>query len=180
MLKRLGLIVAASLLIAAPPAFAGAFVGASVLDTSVEVDDADGSGNSFDGSDTGFKVYGGFDFAKFFRLEASYLDLGSPDEEVGGSDVQVDINAWDGFAVLVIPIGKHFEVFGKAGLVLWDTEAEISGVGSEDDSGTDAAYGIGAAFKLGKRLAVRAEYEQFDVEDIDTLDALSLGLDIRF
>lgn len=180
MLKRLGLVFLGVLLLATPQTFAGVFFGASVLDTSVEADD--GSGGEFDASDTGFKVYGGYDFAKFFRLEGSYLDLGSPDDSAGGTDIQVDISAWDGFAVLVIPIGKHFEVFGKAGLVMWDTETDFSGTfsGSEDDSGTDAAYGIGAAFKLGKRLAIRAEYETFDVEDIDTLDALSLGLDVRF
>jgi len=178
--KRAGLVLAVLLLVAAQPAHAGVFFGASVLDTKLDADIA-GTSSDFSASDSGEKVYGGFTFGKFFRLEASYLDLGSPDDSVAGIDVKTDITAWDGFAVLAIPLGKRFEVFGKAGYVLWKTKTDLSGAisGSEDDDGTDTAYGVGVALKLGEHLAIRGEYEQFDLENVNSLDVTSIGLDIR-
>ena len=59
---------------------------------------------------------------------------------------------------------------------------DLSGTlsGSNDDSGTDSAYGAGAAFIFGKHLGIRAEYEQFNVADTDKTDMVSVGVDLRF
>jgi len=52
--------------------------------------------------------------------------------------------------------------------------------GSSSDSGTDRAYGVGIAFKLVKVLAIRAEYERFDIKDTDKADLASVGVALRF
>ena len=153
-----------------------AYVGAAVGKTGVKVSD---QGATFDESDNSYKVYGGFRFLKFFGVEGSYVDLGAPKDTVGGSDVTIDATAWDAFAVGVLPLG-FFEIFGKVGMVAWDSDVKISGTGSDSDSGTDPAYGVGIAFKLGKLLAIRAEYERLDIEDTDKVDMASVGLDFRF
>jgi hypothetical protein len=107
------------------------------------------------------------------------VDLGSPSDTAGGVDAKVDVTAYDAFVRGILPIGKHFEVFGKAGLVFWDSELHSSG-SSDSDSGNDMAYGIGVGFKFGEHLGVRGEYERFDVSDVDKLDIISIGAEFRF
>lgn len=160
-------------------AHAGLFLGASVGDASVSQED---SGLSFDSSDTGYKVFGGFTFVKFFGLEASYLDLGTQEDEVfPGIDVSVDATAWNAYLVGILPIGGHFEIFGKAGVVVWDTSTSISGLsGEESDDGNDPAYGVGLRFTFGHFFGIRAEYERFDIEDTDDVDLASVGAEFRF
>lgn len=155
-----------------------AFVGAAVGKTGFEVSD---QGVSFDESDDSYKIYGGFRFLKFFGVEGSYVDFGSPTDTIAGDEVTIDATAWDAFAVGILPLG-FFEIFGKVGMVAWDADVKISGTGNDtdSDSGTDPAYGVGIAFKLGKLLAIRAEYERFDIEDTDQVDMASVGLDFRF
>jgi len=179
MLKRL-LMAALVLGACTMTAHAGLFFGASAGDVSVNDSDAS---FSFDASDTGYKVYGGFTFIKFFALEASYLDLGSAEDEISaGTDATIDSTGWDVYAVGILPIGKHFEIFGKAGVIVWDAEATYSGAinGSSDESGSDPAYGAGFAFVFGGHFAVRAEYERFDISDIDKLELMSIGAEFRF
>jgi len=161
-------------------AHAGVFVGASVGDAKLSVDD---SGFSFDESDFAYKIYGGFTFIKFFAVEASYVDLGSPKDTVSpGVDATIDITAWDVYGVGILPLGKHIEIFGKAGFVFWDSKTKFSGAltGSGSESDSDTAYGAGINFKLGDHIGIRAEYEVFDVSDVDTLDMASVGVNIRF
>jgi len=161
-------------------AHAGLYVGASVGNSGVEVTD---SGFDYSESDTGYKVFGGWRFMKFFGVEGGYVDFGAPDGSAGGGvDAKVEGTGWDAMAVGILPLGKHFEIFGKAGFVSWSTDVKLSGAstGTSSDSGNDTMYGLGAAFKFGKRLAVRLEYENFNVSDIDTVDLTSVGVDFRF
>ena len=178
MVRRFGALALAFLL-ASSAALAGeSYIGASVGQSTVQATE---SGFDFDDGDNSFKVFGGCRFFKFFGVEASYVDLGSPSDTIAGTDVEVDITAWDAYAVGVIPLGL-VELFAKAGYVRWDSEATLSGAtsGSDKNSGTDRAYGVGIAFKLVKILAIRAEYERFDIEDSDKADLASVGVAFRF
>jgi OOP family OmpA-OmpF porin len=143
------------------------YVGGSYGDASIEIDT---SGFEFDDSDSGWKLYAGYRFLKFFGVEGSYVDLGAPSE----GSVEVETTGWDAFGVGVLPLGP-IELFAKAGAVSWETD--VSGAGSDD--GTDAAYGIGVGFSL-KKIAFRLELEQFDVEDTDTVQMASVGVEWRF
>jgi opacity protein-like surface antigen len=49
-----------------------------------------------------------------------------------------------------------------------------------DDDGTDPAYGLGAAFRLTDAVSLRAEYELFDVGDLDDLNMWSAGVEFNF
>jgi hypothetical protein len=159
-------------------AHAGLYLGASVGDASINDED---SGFSFDGSDTGGKAFAGFTILKFFGIEASYVDLGSIESEISpGSDLTVDTTGWDVYAVGILPLGKHFEIFGKAGIFVWDAESSLTGGGGSDEDGNDPAYGAGVAFVFGGHFAVRAEYERFDISDVDKVEMISAGAEFRF
>lgn len=165
--------------LAASPAFAdkGFSAGASVGYSNVSIDD---SGISVDFNGTGYKVFGAYMFNDNFGIEGGYLNFGSPSENVQGIDIEFDIDGFDLFAVGALPISDTFEFFGKAGMVSWDGSISAPGLGEESDSGEDLALGIGGRFKGSSGFGFRAEYEWFDVADIDSAWMLSVGFEYAF
>ena len=149
----------------------GIYIGGSIGQANVEVEDdiAD-----FDSDDTGFKVIAGIRPLDFLGFELNYVDLGAPEE--GG--VEVDATGIDAFAVGFLPL-PLVDLFAKVGVVSWDSSVSVEGVEVVDDSGEDLAYGVGAQVRFGS-IAVRAEYEIFDIDDTDDVNMLSLGLTWTF
>jgi outer membrane immunogenic protein len=152
----------------------GFYLGAGIGQASVgDIDTPDVGDINFDGDDTGYKVFAGYNFGLIplvdLAIEGGYVDFGKPDDTVSGVPVEVDVNAWDLFGLAGVNIGP-VGVFAKMGLVMWDGDVTADGDTFGDD-GTDPAYGIGARLKFGS-LEVRAEYEYFDA-DAAGLDLIS-------
>ena len=187
-------IIVASLLLAgagsaAPPAAAQAYLGFgagwSDYDQGNVIPDLISSG-SFDGDATGFKIYGGYRFHPNFAAELAYVDLGKASYSgnffgtpvVGGS-----LETW-GFNVSVVgivPLGPAFELFGKIGLLGWESKARdtTGGVpfsGEADDA--DVSFGLGLAVNVTRNVSLRAEWERFKA--VDDIDLWSLGLAFKF
>jgi hypothetical protein len=142
-------------------------VGASLTDTEAE----DGG---FDADDNNWKIFGGWRSSKreWFGIEAQYVDFGDFDD----AGLSIEATSFDVFALAALKIWR-FDLFGKAGVAFWDSDA--SGALGGDDSGTDFAYGVGAAFRIGDRLHIRAEWEVFELDGAD-LDMASIGIDLKF
>ena len=161
------------------PAFAQkGYVGASYLSGSAEFS----SGiQTFDASSDAWKIYGGTELNKFFALELTYYDLGDFDDAQGGTTFHASIDAWDLAFRGIIPLGKHFELFGRLGYSYMSVESSttigLSSV-SVDGSNWELLYGAGVGVKLGERFGLRAEWEAWDVAD--SLDAWSVGAYFRF
>lgn len=155
------------------------YIGASAAKTDLEVDDL---GDSFDDSDTTYKVFAGYRFIKYFGLEAGYVDFGNFNDVGSGIDLSVDATAWELFAVGILPLGKYFELFGKYGYFNWDRHAEATGIviSDEEESGSSPVYGAGMAFVFGEHFAVRLEYEKYKMTDVESLSQQSAGLEFRF
>jgi OOP family OmpA-OmpF porin len=174
-MRKLWMLALASCL--ALPAGAGDFlVGGSAGQANIEVDAA-----GFDESDTGFKLFGGWRLLKFLGLEGGYVDFGGPEVSAGGVNANAEVTAWDAFAMGVVPLGK-VELFGKAGLVFWDAETSLSVPGFSGtfkDDGTDLAYGVGVSYEVNDNVALRGEWEIFDIESTD-VNMLSFGFHVRF
>ena len=149
------------LTLATPAAMAGGYVGAGVgqssFSTKEDLTNIDVSDNT-----TGWKVFGGWTFMKFFALEASYVEFGSVEDKSGGVTVKTEATAYDAFAVGKIPIA-FVEPFVKIGYASVDSKATVSGSGSASDQGWDLAYGVGVGFNFAKKLHVRVEYEMYDI-----------------
>ena len=156
-----------------PAAQADFYFGGSLGTATVALEPQDAD---FDEDDNSWKVFGGYLFdlpAVNFGIEGGYMDLGSPANELGS----IDATAIDVFAIA----GLDFSVvgvFGKAGLVAWDSDIDTGGFQSSDD-GTDPAYGVGLKFAVAS-VAVRLEYELFDIEDTDDVNLISVGLAWHF
>ena len=171
-LLQVGLILMLAAAVFPSNAHAGFIFGAGVGSNTVEIDE------DFDESDLGWKAFAGFRFVRFFGIEAQYVEFGNPETD----DAEVELTDLAVYATGVIPIGKHFEVFGKAGYGQWDVQIEDTSLGDvvADESEWDFTYGAGAAILIGEHFGIRFEYEIFEVDDTDNVSMASAGIDFRF
>jgi opacity protein-like surface antigen len=167
----------------------GFYVGAGVGQASVEVDIDEGI-SDFDGSDTGFKVLGGYKFGKYVGLELEYIDGGEADDSWRSEDVtvsrastsfseevrvEIGFTGWNASVLGAFPIGERFDVFAKIGAIMWDADfaadylVDGSVVDSESasDDGTDFSWGVGGSWYFLENFGARIEYQDFDIEDAD-------------
>lgn len=166
----------------------GFYVGGSVGGSSFEIRDVNEDFGSFRFSDgdNAYKLFGGIRFLNFLAVEAGYVDLGNPKDTITSIEgdeleVQIRVKGWDAFAVGLLPIGP-VDLFAKVGVVAWDADirAVLNEVRDDDsDSGTDAAYGIGIALRLGK-VSLRAEGEQFNIAEADDVYMFTVGVSYTF
>jgi OOP family OmpA-OmpF porin len=179
------LFVAATLALAgvttAQAADNGFYLGGAVTQAKIDNvgDDFDtGDLDEFEIDDTAFKLIAGFRPLDFLAVELNYMDLGSASEDFDGVEFEADAEAYGAYALLFLPV-SIVDLYAKAGLVHWKTEANFGDVFDFDDDGTEFGYGAGAQVRFGS-LAARLEYEQFDVENTDGVELLSLGLTWTF
>ena len=169
-------LIATSLALFASSAFAGQdsglYAGGSIAYSSYEVLD---DGEKLDDSDASYKLFGGYNFGlvPFFDLaaELSYYDFGSVTVDTGsdsdgGKYSSSGLSASALGAFNIGPVG----LFLKYGFVKFD--------GDVSDS-NEPAYGVGARFQLGS-LALRAEYELFDLNNAVDVDYASIGASWTF
>jgi OOP family OmpA-OmpF porin len=180
--------VAAMLLMTASAANAtGFYVGGSLGQTSSDdLGFASSPEVTIDESDTGFKVFGGYNFFKFLSVEAAYVDVAGPGAEMTVPEPTSMSTEANGFAVEamgVLPLGLKFQLFAEYGFFMWDGEATVSsaslGSFSASDDGTDPTYGLGFGWNVIPKGQIRVEAERYAVEDMD-LDMYSAGFAYRF
>ena len=62
----------------------------------------------------------------------------------------------------------------------WDSTVKLDDFGTVgSDDGTDLAYGVGAQFRIWS-ISFRAEYEVFDLDDVEDANMLSIGATFTF
>ncbi len=169
-------VAASTLAITTAYADQGFSVGASIGSSKIDFDDA---GVGFDGSDFGWKIFGRYMFNDNFGIEGGYIDFGKPDDSVFGTNVEIDADGFDLFAVGAIQASQNFDLFGKAGVVSWDADFD-SAIATASDDGTDLALGVGGAYSASDQVSFRGEWEWFDVDDTDAVWLLSVGVEYHF
>ncbi|EMD77074.1 OmpA-like transmembrane region [Vibrio diabolicus E0666] len=149
---------------------AGGYVGGSV-----------GMSDGSDGydSDTSFAFTAGYEINQNFAVEASYVDLGEMSDDIA----PVWTIGADGFnfsAVGKVPVSQSVELFGKAGLFVWDATLEEEGYGElASESGTDFSFGFGVSAEVMQNLNLVAEFQQFKIDDGD-VNNYSIGAQYKF
>lgn len=165
----------------AASADSGPFIGASVGAASVSADfGGAGNGNKFDEGDFAWKVYGGFAFdlpIVDLGVELGYFDLGAPNGNVLGDNVEISVSGYSAFALAGMNLGP-VGVFLKAGIASWDADLVIDDLRGGED-GSDPAFGLGLRFTLGS-LEVRGEYEFLDIKNTDDVYMATAGVVWRF
>lgn len=167
-------LVAALALTSAPAIAAdnGIYLGGSIGQSSLQVDDF-----SYDADANGYKLIAGWRFLDWLAVEGNYIDFGSGDDSVNGTKIESEADGVSLSAVGFLPVGP-VDLFARVGAVDWSADLSSPGFGSASDDGTDLTYGVGAQFRVWS-LSIRAEYEIFDIEDVD-VDMISLGVTWTF
>lgn len=170
--------------------YIGFSAGQADVDESMVIPSLVDPGGQVDGKDGAFKLFGGYQFSPNFALEAALVDLGdmsysgffsgTPSGQVTGGRVQN--SGLNLSAVGVVPLGQSFVLFGKVGMFMWYSEAtDVTGgfaTRSEED-GADLSVGLGASVAIGRKVSLRAEWERFDMSNVD-VDLVTLGFAYRF
>jgi hypothetical protein len=153
----------------------GIYLGASLGQANIDIDSINRSNIGIDGDDTGFKFIAGLRPLDWFAVEASYVNFG----EIEQGPLATETDGISAFGVFFVPVGP-VDLFAKGGLISFDTNVDIDGIGTiSQEDGTDLAYGVGVQFRL-LSLGIRAEYEKFDIDDVDDANMLSIGVTYTF
>jgi len=188
----------------------GGFIGASVGRSSVDISESEidaaivaegvaSSVTSADDSDTGWKVFLGYRANKNFAFEAGYVDLGEativttttgPDAIFGG---RAEVNGYFGDVLGIMPVDPSLDLFLKAGIYRWQMEWDVAAatggsvfLASGKENGTNIKLGLGASYRIGDSISIRAEYERYrdvgdkDVTGKDDVDFFSVGISTAF
>lgn len=164
----------AATLLAASPAMAaddgGFYVGAGIGIFGVDE-------GSFDESDTGFKLFGGWMFNQYVGGELEYIDGGT----VGDRDLGVDSTGVNLALKGNWPVTEQFDVFGKVGYFFWDADIDLTGDRGQEqnESGSDLSWGIGAGYDFTPNFGVIAEWQWFQIEEADA-DMMSASVVWKF
>ena len=147
------------------------YIGGSAGNTDVEVAGWD--------DDFSIKGFGGYNINNNIAVEAAFIDFGSFDLK-GSPGISIDVAGVETSVVGKLSIGR-FSLFGKVGVLFWDSEEFDTIFFRGSKSGVDPAVGLGFEYNLkNSRWNIRAEWQKFqDVANSD-LELISVGARFNF
>jgi OOP family OmpA-OmpF porin len=151
---------------------------------------------SDDNSHFGFKVFGGYEFNRYFALEGGYFNLGQfgfTADTIPAGSLRGDIKLQGANIDLVgsVPLGDKFSLFARAGLNYAEAKDSFSGTGSvavlnpsPSKSAANYKFGVGAEYDFTRSVGMRVEAERYRIDDAvgnkGDIDLFSVGLVFRF
>jgi hypothetical protein len=140
---------------------------------------------NIEGSDLATRVFAGVRLHRYLAIEAGWVDIGEIDALVPAitSDAQLEqvpttleTSGWEVTAVGIWPVNRDLELFGKLGLISWDSDLTSGGAGAAGSDGQDLAYGIGAEYTGTGRLRFRIEGMVYDLDGFDESIAVTASV----
>lgn len=148
--------------------------------------------------DTGYKVFGGWQFNRNLALEAGWFDLGefgytARTTAPGSLTGNMSARGFNLDLVGALPLTERFSVLGRVGVTSMRTEGRFSATGaarvpyasanSSQTSG-NVKWGVGVAYAFTEALSMRLEAERYRLKDSvgnrGDVDMVSVGLVYRF
>jgi len=132
---------------------------------------------SDDDSHFGFKIFGGYDFNRYFALEGGYFNLGQfgfTADTVPAGSLRGDIKLQGANIDLLgkLPLGEKFSLFARAGLNYAKAKDSFSGTGavavidpSPEKSSANYKFGVGAEYDFTRSFGMRVEAERYRIDD---------------
>jgi len=141
-----------------------------------------------DETDTAAAIGVGYNLNSTFAFELAYHDLGGLDisdsvyePSVGYIDVNgsLDVTAVNFSAIAKLPLSESFDLYGRLGYASVKVDSRGTGYAmgitvpvSASESENKATFGLGAAYKVNDKFALRGEYIKFG--DLD-LSSFTIG-----
>lgn len=148
--------------------------------------------------DTAFKLFGGYQFNRYFGVEGGYFDLGkfgytAHTTPAGSLTGDIKVKGLNLDLVGSYPITDRFSVLGRVGVISARTDGSFSASGAArvpyagtqtSERFTDAKLGAGVAYAFTDALSMRLEAERYRIHDSvgnhGDVDVVSVGLVYRF
>ncbi|MCK9285121.1 MAG: OmpA family protein [Rhodocyclaceae bacterium] len=149
-----------------------------------------------DDRDTGYKLFGGYQFNKNFAIEGGYFDLGefgfvATTVPAGTLTGNIKLKGFNLDAVGILPITEKFSAFGRIGVNRAEAKDTFTGTGlvnvlaprlSKRDTNYKAGFGF--QYDFTEALGMRLEAERYRINDAvgnkGDIDLISIGLIYRF
>ncbi len=148
---------------------------AEVKDNDITTGDLD----DFDDDRVTWQAFGGAMITPWLGVEAGYLDLPQYDD----NGFEVDGHGYTASAIVAVPLGERVELYGKAGRVWWDIEADGPLGFDSSIKGNDWLYGAGLNVGVLPNLSLRLEYARYKLDSDDAeadLDLATAGVMFNF
>lgn len=145
---------------------------------------------------TGFKLFGGYQFNRYFALEGGYFDLGkfgytATTVPAGTLRGDIRLKGLNLDTVGILPLTDKLSAFGRIGVAYADARDTFRGSGavlvrspSASKREANIKFGVGMQYAFTDALAMRVEAERYRVNDAvgnrGDVDLVSLGLLYRF
>ena len=186
---------------------AGWYMGANIGESTADIDNERITENLLDSgfsrivlenddSDTGYKLFGGYQFNRHFAIEGGYFDLGefsysATTAPAGTLDGQMKLKGINVDLLGFIPFSEKFSAFGRVGVNYAEAKDRFSGTGAvnvlspySDERDTNLKLGAGVQYAFTDALAMRIEGERYRINDAvgntGDIDLVSIGLVYRF
>ena len=178
--------------------YVGVSFGSTDFDANASIISGDGA---ISDSDSGSKLFFGFQYTPNVALELHYTDLGESSlEGVSGTQVNIsgsvatfggagvvssEFTSFGASGVYRFNTEEKFQPFVKLGLHRWEIDLNSTVTGfSDKDDGVDIFYGLGFDVVISESIALNFAYEIYDIDsDLDSTEEVSFlnaGLNYRF
>lgn len=132
------------------------------------------TGITSDETDTGYKLFGGYQFNRNFGMEAGYYDLGkstfSATAPGGAFNNDTRMRGLNLDLVGTLPLSERFSLLGRVGVAMGRTRATFTGAGAaavadRNDNKANAKVGLGVQYELTRAMWIRGEVERYRVNN---------------
>ncbi len=131
-------------------------------------------------TDNTARVFGGVRINENFAVEVGVNDLGEAravtDDMISSppfnmTSYKFETTGVDVTAVGILPLGRYFALFGKAGFIRWTTDFEIRSPGvliaKDSSDGIDPVIGAGINVNLGAHFMLQGEFNRLVMDPSD-------------
>lgn len=183
--------------------YVGWYGGANVGQSSADIDDEKitrsllGAGfttTDEDDSDSGYKLFGGYQYNRNFAVEGGFFDLGefeyTASDGTGTLSSNLEVKGINLDLVGIVPFTEKFSGFGRVGANYAEVKNSFSGTGTvtapsgSKDRDWNPKVGLGLQYDFNESWGMRAEVERYRIDDAvgnhGDIDLASLGLVYRF
>jgi OOP family OmpA-OmpF porin len=184
--------------------YGGLGIGGSKIEADFALSDGEDTfAIDFDEYDVSFKAFAGYRLLDWLAVEGGWYYLGEPDGSAAAVDpstritTEIELDGWVADAVAFWRFQEQWELFGKVGVISWNSDVTVQSkvdannspsgnppvadtVFSDDENGEDIKYGAGVNYLHDDNLALRGEFEYFDIDGTDAVWLLSFSAIWRF
>jgi OOP family OmpA-OmpF porin len=146
--------------VAAAQGYAGALIGIGKMSV-----DGCTSGLSCDGSDTAFKVYGGYEVAPNIAIEVGYTSFGEATVKAGSVTGGIKTHSFSVGAAMRFPLTTELTGVGRLGVGFLKAKGTSVASGLADDA-TKAYVGFGLEYTLSSDIKLVSGLDLADGTDL--------------